>query len=158
MHTPRIVGHNETRHAASGNCRMERCSEVANMADSADYEMAQHRWAQLFLIRKDPNTASINRHRMLVFEDETLKRRLGSRSKGGQTAGRSRAFEGRAVLIHESRRHWHSCLCGFSIMFRLLYTASERVAKRAGFRVDCWLRSLSATPLRFEPCHDVFPS
>jgi hypothetical protein len=27
-------------------------------------------------------------------------------------------------------------------MFRLLYTASERVAKRAGFGVDCWLRSL----------------
>jgi hypothetical protein len=36
-------------------------------------------------------------------------------------------------------------------MFRLLYTASERVAKRAGFRVDCWLCSLLATPLRFEP-------
>jgi hypothetical protein len=32
-------------------------------------------------------------------------------------------------------------------MFRLLYTASERVAKRAGFGVDCWLRSLLATPL-----------
>jgi hypothetical protein len=41
----------------------------------ADYEMSQHRWAQLFLIRKDPNVASINRHRMLVFEDEILKRR-----------------------------------------------------------------------------------
>jgi hypothetical protein len=47
---------------------------------------------------------------------------------------------------------------GFKIMFRLLYTASERVAKRAGFCVDCWLRSLLATPLRFEPYHDVFPS
>ena len=47
---------------------------------------------------------------------------------------------------------------GFRNMFRLLYTASERVAKRAGFCVDCWLRSLSATPWRFEPCHDVFPS
>ena len=47
---------------------------------------------------------------------------------------------------------------GFRIMFRLLYTASERVAKRAGFCVDCWLRSLLATPLRFEPYHDVFPS
>jgi hypothetical protein len=33
-------------------------------------------------------------------------------------------------------------------MFRLLYTASERVAKRAGFCVGCWLRSLPATPLR----------
>jgi hypothetical protein len=43
-------------------------------------------------------------------------------------------------------------------MFRLLYTASERVAKRAGFCVDCWLRRLPATPLRFEPYHDVFPS
>ena len=27
---------------------------------------------------------------------------------------------------------------GFRIMFRLLYTASERVAKRAGFCVDSW--------------------
>jgi hypothetical protein len=44
--------------------------KLLNMADSADYEMSQHRWAQLFLIRKDPNVASINRHRMLVFEDE----------------------------------------------------------------------------------------
>jgi hypothetical protein len=43
-------------------------------------------------------------------------------------------------------------------MFDLLYTASERVAKRAGFCVDSWLRSLLATPLRFEPHHDVFPS
>ena len=47
---------------------------------------------------------------------------------------------------------------GFRIMFRLLYTASERVAKRAGFCVDCWLRRLPATPLRCEPYHDVFPS
>ena len=49
--------------------------KLLNMADNADYEMRQHRWAQLFLIRKDPNVASINRHRMLVFEDEILKRR-----------------------------------------------------------------------------------
>jgi hypothetical protein len=27
-----------------------------------------------------------------------------------------------------------------------------------GFCVDCWLRSLSATPLRFEPYHDVCAS
>jgi hypothetical protein len=47
---------------------------------------------------------------------------------------------------------------GFRILFRLLYTASERVAKRAGFCVDSWLRRLSATPLRFEPYHDVFAS
>jgi hypothetical protein len=46
---------------------------------------------------------------------------------------------------------------GFRIMFDLLYTASERVAKRAGFCVDSWLRSLLAAPLRFEPRHDVFP-
>ena len=49
--------------------------KLLNMADSADYEMNQHRNGQLFLIRKDPNVASINRHRMLVFEDEILKRR-----------------------------------------------------------------------------------
>ena len=30
--------------------------------------------------------------------------------------------------------------------------------KRAGFCVDCWLSGLPATPLRFEPHHDVFPS
>jgi hypothetical protein len=43
-------------------------------------------------------------------------------------------------------------------MFRLLYTASERVAKRAGFCVDSWMRSLLAAPLRFEPHHGVLPS
>jgi hypothetical protein len=42
---------------------------------------------------------------------------------------------------------------GFRIMFRLLYTASDRVAKRAGFCVDCWLRSLLATPLRYNRLH-----
>jgi hypothetical protein len=47
---------------------------------------------------------------------------------------------------------------GFRIMFDLLYTASERVAKSAGFCVDCWLHRLLATPVRFEPYLDVFPS
>ena len=46
----------------------------------------------------------------------------------------------------------------FRILFRLLYTAIDRVEKRAGFCVDCWLRRLPSTPLRFEPCHGVFPS
>jgi hypothetical protein len=43
-------------------------------------------------------------------------------------------------------------------MFGLLYTASERVAKRAGFCVDSWLRILLEKPLRFDQYHDVFPS
>jgi hypothetical protein len=67
--------------------------KLLNMAvDKAEYEMKQHRWAQLFiLIRKDPNVASINRHRMLVFEDEILKRRdsVCCGSKSGQTAYKS---------------------------------------------------------------------
>jgi hypothetical protein len=51
-----------------------------------------------------------------------------------------------------------SKMASVRIMFRLLFTASDRVAKRAGFCVDCWLRSLPETPLRFEPHHDVIPS
>ena len=60
------------RHLGKG--QWDDIRKLLNMADSAEYEMEQHRWAQLFLIRKDPNVASINRHRMLVFEDEILKR------------------------------------------------------------------------------------
>ena len=38
-------------------------------------DIKQHSFAQLFLIRKDPEVAALNRHRMLVFEDEIMKRR-----------------------------------------------------------------------------------
>jgi len=45
------------------------------MADSMGQDIQQHSFAQLFLIRKDPEVAALNRHRMLVFEDEIMKRR-----------------------------------------------------------------------------------
>jgi hypothetical protein len=78
-----------------------------------------------------------------------------------------RHLPGKAIQLSEVAAScaMTSCFCvacrfllkdGFRIMFDLLYTASERVAKKAGFCVDCWLRRLSATPLRFFPYHGVF--
>ena len=49
--------------------------QIINMADSMGQDIQQHSFAQLFLIRKDPEVAALNRHRMLVFEDEIMKRR-----------------------------------------------------------------------------------
>jgi hypothetical protein len=42
--------------------------QIINLADTMGYDIKQHSFVQLFLIRKDPE------HRMLVFEDEIMKR------------------------------------------------------------------------------------
>jgi hypothetical protein len=49
--------------------------KIINMADDMGQDIQQHSFAQLFLIRRDPEVAALNRHRMLVFEDEIMKRR-----------------------------------------------------------------------------------
>ena len=49
--------------------------QIINLADEMDQDIKQHSFAQLFFMRKDLEVAALNRHRMLVFGDEIIKRK-----------------------------------------------------------------------------------
>ena len=71
--------------------------QIINLADEMDQDIKQHSFAQLFLIRKDSEAAALNRHRMLVFEDEIMKR-----SDSVQEVGASRVLTKLGVMEEEA--------------------------------------------------------
>jgi hypothetical protein len=90
---------------------------------------------------------------MLYFSESTIhhqkiapsKKRFLCRLLAAQPAGDAVAIISSHGVFPSCQRHSRGpakLKDGFRIMFRLLYTASERVAKRAGFCVDCLLRRL----------------
>ena len=62
-----------------------------------EQDIKQHSFAQPFLIRKDSEAAALNRHRMLVFEDEIMKR-----SDSVQEVGASRVLTKLGVMEEEA--------------------------------------------------------
>ena len=95
--------------------------------------------------------AASYRHKILLFSTRSLSVYLRVR--------KSHTHEHMAMVSELTPTAMNVGVVGKALAVADAHVAvEERVAKRAGFCVDCWLRSLSATPLRFEPYHDVFPS